>query len=288
MVRASKLLIGASVVGASAVVGLAYTGNAAPVLTQSDLPGGPPVGFGAIFVLVFAGLLLSSYLDSRAWKRTGREVGLTPAGGVTLLSQPELTGTIRGRPVRAHTDTVNTGGGDGGGSSQTYTVIETDLQTPVEWSATFHPESGGELPEELADIGSHQWTTVGDIAVFGDVAEDHARAVLDGAVQRALTAQEGDVSVGDREQNLRQAMLETLDDGSGGGMAQSLAKGMLSIGLDEEAATGPSRKIEQRKRGLLVDSAKLERRIEAVAAVADAVERTTETVSRAQGSRQNR
>jgi hypothetical protein len=67
-------------------------------------------------------------------------------------------------------------------------------------------------------------------------------------------------------------MQEALE-GDDGGMLGSLAGGMLTMG--EDVDEGPSRTVEHRGRGLLTDASELERRIDIVTTVADAVDSTT-------------
>lgn len=56
----------------SAGIVLAYIGNATPVVTQSRLPGGPTIGFGAIAGLLGTTWVVTKYLSARAWRRMGR------------------------------------------------------------------------------------------------------------------------------------------------------------------------------------------------------------------------
>lgn len=134
MVRRSKLLLGLVVVGVCAGIGLAYFGTIESVVSPDQLPGSPAVGPVAIIAVAGLGLLLARYLDRQAWKETGRQAGLPAGGGPQFASgppersdRPTLTGTVDGRPVRARTYTT----GGRGDSSETYTVVEAELDTAV-------------------------------------------------------------------------------------------------------------------------------------------------------------
>ncbi len=279
MIRRAKLGLLLVVVLLASPVVAAYTGLGEPFVTPSMIPGTAIEGAVAVAGLAVVGLAVSVVMDRRSWTRAGRGAGLEPQGARLvgnppggdreLLPAPVLAGSVRGRGVRARTYTVSTGSGDTG-SSTTYTAVETELSTPVEWTGLF--AAGTDAPfEDLAQLGSLESTTVdGGYAVAGEVTEDVARAVLDDQrVREALDAAEGPVAVGDVTGAIVAAMSDSLD--GSGGMAGSLAQGMLSLADDGDA--GPSEWVRFRSEGLLLDEAVLERRIEAVAAVAESVER---------------
>lgn len=266
--RRSKLLIGLVVVFAGGGTLLAYSGTAEPYVTTGQLPGTMGHAIAGVVSLALGGVLLSSSLDTRAWKRMGRSAGLSPEGGLNPLGTPDLTGSASGRQVRVRTYT--TGGGQNR-SSTTHTVVETDLETPVEWGATFLPDPD-DADSTIPGIESAQWTLHDGIAVIGDVPEGTAGTVLSGRVRSLLRDRGASVSVGDREQHVRDAMLDTLPE-DGGGMAGSLAKGMLDVGRDGD--DGLNRSVSVGDKGLLTDGDELDRRVELVTAVADAVDRST-------------
>lgn len=277
MVRRSKLALGLVVLLLAAAIGLAYAGMAEPLVSPDQLPGSPVVGGGAIVALVVVAAVASSYLDTGAWKQMGRQAGLTPGGGQFASGLPEesgkpvLAGTVEGRPVRART--YSTGGGRHS-SSTTYTVVEAELETPVDWSARFGGP-GRESPEDPG-VDAAKTQTVEGVGVAGDVPDDLARGILSAAVRDALSTVDGAVSVGDVKQNVVDDMIDTLPEGSGS-MAETLARGVLNAGSEGDG--GPTRKVEHRDSGLLTDAAELQRRIAAVAAVADAVDRTSDAAA---------
>lgn len=278
MVRVSKVGLWGVVVLASAGIGLAYAGMAEPYVSQSQLPGNPGLALVAVVVLFLGGAVVSGFLDRWAWKRTGRRAGLSPAGfqllknppngNRELVGNPDLVGTARGRSVTART--YNTGSNrEGSSSRKTHTVVETELETPVDWTATFVPGGDG-AAAEIPDFGSTEARAVDDeFAVWGEVPDDVAEEVLSGPVRTALLDLESNVSVGNMGSHLLGSMREAVAGESG--MAASLAQGMLDAGSVDEPE-GNTR-VEHREEGILLDAEELEHRMEAVAAVAKSVER---------------
>jgi hypothetical protein len=271
MVRRSKLLLAVVVVVASAGIGLAYFGMIESIVSPEQLPGSPVAGVAGIIAVVGVGVLASRYLDTKAWTEMGTQTGLTAGGRSQFASgppeksdKPVLTGTVEGRPVRARAYT--TGGRNE--STVTYTVVETELGTPVDWHAAFGTPQTDQGPEDHP-VGAVNTQTVDGVGVRGDISEDLARAVLTPAVRDAVANVEGEVSVGDPIDNAVGDMLNQIDGGEGG-IAGTVAEGMLKMA--DETDDGPSRVVQHRVEGLLTDGGTLTRRIEAVTAVADAVE----------------
>lgn len=263
------------VLGASAIIGLAYAGMIESIVSPDQLPGQPVVGVGAIVGLVVIGLLFSAYLDRRAWMEMGGSAGLTAGGGTRFAGgppedsdKPTLTGTVDGRPVRARTYSTDGGPNESG---KTYTVVEAELDTPVDWHASFGFEDAEEVPEDPG-IDAAKTRTVDGVGVRGEIPEDHARAVLTREVREAVSNVEGEVAVGDVVENAIGDMLDGFDE-EAGGMAGTFAKGMLQAASD--GTGGPSRMVQHRDEGLLTDEETLRRRIDAVGTLADAVDRTS-------------
>jgi len=271
MVRPSKLALALVVIGVSVGIGLAYAGMIESIVTPEQLPGPPPVAGLAVFGVLVMGVFASGLLDRRAWKQLGANVGLT--GGPRFESGPPdksdkgtLRGTVQGRPVRART--YSTGGGNTS-SNKTFTVVEAELQRPVEWHAVFGSEAA---PEETPDneMNAAQVQNVDGMRVRGAVPEALAQDVLTPRVREAIASVEGPVAVGDMKANVVEDMMDQLDDAEG--LGGTIAKGMMSVATDGEEA-GASHNVQHRARGIVTDEAVLERRIEAVTAVADAVDR---------------
>jgi len=275
MVRRLKLGLWVIIIGLCVGIGLAYFGLIASLVSPADLPGPTLAGPVAIIALAIFGLTTSQYLDKRAWKQTGNQVGLR-AGGQSQFSsnppmmargkKPTLTGTANGRPVRAWTYTTGEGEGT---TTKTFTVVEAELDTPVAWHAAFGTPEAVEGPAEH-QIDSATTQSIAGVTIRGDIPAERARDVLTPRVKDAVTSIDGEVAVGNATANLMSDLQETLD-GDDGGMLGSLAGGMLPTEGDD----GPSRSVEHRGRGLLTDSSELERRIEVVTTVADAVDTTT-------------
>lgn len=269
MIRISKLVVWVVAIGLSLGLVLTATGNAEPYVSVSQLPVTPPQAIISAFGMVFAAVLATGLLDKQAWKRAGSAVGLAP-DGMTLLSQPDLTGTVDGRSVRAHT--YSTGGGGEGSSSKTYTVVEAELREPVEWTAMVgSEESWGKA--DVPDIGSSQAVTIDGFVVWGDISEDLAEDLLTRQARNALSTFGAPVSVGDAEQAMVGDMMEELDDAEG--MGAKMAKGMLSMAGDGDA--GPTTHVKYETRGITFDEDELQRRLDVVTTVADAVEQTNAT-----------
>ena len=107
--------------------------------------------------------------------------------------------------------------------------------------------------------------------VRGAVPEAVARSVLTSRARDAIATVEGPVAVGDMKANAVDDMMDELDDAEG--LGGTIAKGMLSMaGGDGDA--GASRNVEHRARGTVTDPAVLQRRIEAVTAVAAGVDQS--------------
>jgi len=137
MLRVAKVAIGLLVAVLSGGIVLAYLGMAEPFVSPSHLLGNPVYGFAAIFVL-------SDHLDRRAWLRMGRQVGLEPEGGLLPTGKPGLTGGVR---------TFSSGGSGRNSSGTTDTVVETDLERPVEWPGMFGAGEEG-MGSRAPDTGS--------------------------------------------------------------------------------------------------------------------------------------
>lgn len=267
MSRVAKIALWAPVLLLAAVLALAYSGVAEPTLMRGDIPVDPPVAFVGVFVAVFAAAIGTGLINRWAWKAAGNAVGLT-VDGIGLRASPDMSGTVAGRQVTART--YSTGGNSGGNSSsETYTVVETDLDRPVEWWGTFASIDGGGTGHEQVG-GMDSFTVDGEVSVRGDVDEAIARQVLTPAVTSALESVDGGVAVGDVEQQVVAAMQSELA-ATEGGMGATIAAGMLRMASDGEPA-GPSETVGHRDSGVVRDQAELQRRIDAVTAVADAVE----------------
>lgn len=283
MVRVSKVVLWLVVLPLGAGLFVTSIGIAEPYASPSDLPGTEFQGVIAGFGVVVVGLILSGLLDVLAWRRVGARAGLSPEGFVQLYSnppggnwtffaKPDLTGTVRGRRVRARTYTT---GGGRHSSSTTYTVVETDLETPVEWTAMIAPAGATEMDQMAGmETGGEDWTTIdGEFGVWGTLSDAEAQDVLTGNVRTALTTLDDGVVVGDVGRTVLNQMAAAVPEGSDSTSATIVSGALNAVGADGEAE--PSRQVNHRERSLLLDPDELQRRARAVAAVADAVERTS-------------
>ena len=275
VIRLSKLVLWLVVVVASGSIAAAYSGAAAPLVVPFSLPGGPVYAFPAVAAILVGGLAASAYLDRRAWRRMGERAGLSPEsaglfenpsdGTRELLPAPVLSGIVRGRRVRVRTHSTSSAGS----SNRTTTVVEADLERPVEWTAMLGRESDGGVASS-PDLGPMEVTAVdGEFSVIGDLPPSVAEELLDQRVRDALSAVEGGVVVGDVADAAVDAIRASLEGGDTS-LLGGLADGML--GLVDDGDDGPSERVVHRSEGLLLDGEKLERRLETVVAVAEAVD----------------
>ncbi|MHB9286649.1 hypothetical protein ACKVMT_06370 [Halobacteriales archaeon Cl-PHB] len=267
------------------VVGFALveTGQAAAYLPASLRQSSTETTALVAAGLALGGFLVFGWLRGRTWGRIAREAGLetdgsgsliTLSGGhglFTLLTTPDLTGIVHGRPVRVSTHRVSTGSGEESGS-ETHTIVATDLDGPPEESAILTTGPDGSVAGVTGfGPGEFDTTTIDDnFTVLGSGDEAAARELLSGRARdrlRALDTQEG-VVVG----NPTDVLLDSLADemGSFGGM---MVDG-LRTRLEEDSQFDPETvAISSEKR--VLDPDELRAQAEAVAAVAEAVEQTT-------------
>lgn len=275
VIRLSKLVLWLVVVVAGGGITAAYSGAAAPIVAPSSLPGAPVYAFPAVAAILVGGLAASASLDRRAWRRMGEKAGLSPEsaglfenpsdGTRELLPAPVLSGTVRGRPVRVRTYSTSSGGS----SNRTTTVVEADLERPVEWAAMLARESDGGVAS-IPDLGSMEVTAVdGEFSVVGDLPHSVAEELLDQRVRDALSVVDGGVAVGDVADAAVDAIRASLEGGDTS-LLGDLADGVL--GLVDDGDDGPSERVVHRSEGLLLDGEKLERRLDAVVAVAESVD----------------
>lgn len=258
-----------------------YTGNAEPLVSPGQLPGGGSSAgglfiVGAAAVLIVAGVLVIGRFESSAWTEAGQEAGLTPEGG-GVLGSADLTGTVRGRPVCARTVSRKAGGDSRSGSNVTYTVVETDLTEPAEdgimISRTAEGESAGRAAFGDVSVDS---TAVDDrFAVVGGEGEDLARQLLSGRTRNLLLDVEDleTLTIGDTTG----VLLAGMPDMSGslvGGVVEDKLEGKLA---SQTSATPSTVAIESE--GVLLDAEELQRRIDAVVTTAEAYEDATESPS---------
>lgn len=290
MTRTSGLLLGSIVLGAFGVAAVAF-GFAEPYVPASTVPVRAPFALGGAFVAVFAAAMLNTAFNARVWRNMGRGLGLTPEGDINVFAKHDLTGEVEGRPVRVHT--YSEGGGEAD-SSRTYTLVEAELDSPVEWSAIIGPadgkltdlgRSGGAVPDigpeeesltEVPEIGGARTVTVRDgLAVWGDLESERADGLLTPRVERAVTDIEGGVCVGDATGTMVDAISGMLDEADG--IGASLAQGVLDAAAGDRGRT-PEATVTNEQRGLVLDESTLESRVEAVVASAEAAEQAgTET-----------
>lgn len=258
------------VVGAVAVI---YSGNAEPYVSASALPSPLYVtGIGTV-ALVLAGWLLVSRRLAGLWRAAGRSAGLEAASGsglsaLGLGSKPDLTGTVRNRPVRIHTVSRKTGTNTEGSSNRTtYTVAETELEAPAAPGFAILRQSPGTTSDGDVDLGTASVQAVSIDDQFAAVAElsPAATALVEGPARNQLLALDPGtvVLVGDATDPIESAVPELSGDSFLGGLA--------SDALTAAMPTDPGTVALQTK-GTTLDADALRRRAEAVAATANEFE----------------
>ncbi|MEF8894485.1 hypothetical protein [Halodesulfurarchaeum sp.] len=275
--RLFQLAIIAWGVVAFGVMIVTISGNARPFLTPDQLPfGGGPIG-GILFVVVFWGLGAAILLlvEKRSWKRAGERAGLSPSGFSWIVGKPDLVGTVDGREVRVRTESRDVGSGDESGSSeQTFTVVETTLSEPADQALIL---TGGAVPragmENLPANIDGQMMSLGDIAVLGE-SEDFARDILTPRAREAMQGLEPSdgVHVGKTADIYAEALRE-----AGGTLAGSVA-GLMETKFADRMI-GDAETVGTDRKGVVLDGAEIERRAQAVAAIANGFEDASESVS---------
>jgi len=266
------------VAGSIVVIG---SGNAEPYVSASQLPEPMYVTGGLAVGLVVAGFVFVSYLKNRAWKAAADAAGLETESTSALSTlgigaKPDVTGTVRGRPVTVRTTSRKTGNSTEGGSSRTtYTVVEADLAERPETGLILTRQPGGADAGTTDDANvSVQTVAVDDeFAAVGGADDDLARAVVSGTGRDDLLALDADtmVLVGNPVQTLTDAVPEL----SGGSRIGSMAQKSLSKAFPEDPTT-----VAIQTKGLLLDPEELERQTRAVVAAADGFEDATAGTAR--------
>lgn len=255
-------------VAAAVGVVAAYGGHAEPYVSASQLPSGGVYMVGIIVASWLVGGVVIDRLRTFHWKAVGRAADLTP-DGIGLVGEPDLTGTVEGRQVRARTRTekVRTGG-EGSTEKVKYTVVEADLAGPADRGLVVGRDDGSGGPAGAAGV---QAVDVGDGVVAVGTDEAFAREALDRRSRAAIRSMgtDEDLNVGDAAGMMQSTLDEAMGD-SGGGLFANTFAGMA---FDEMAGDASTVTIEEK--GLLLHAGELESRVQAVAAVADAFEDAT-------------
>lgn len=288
-------------IGLSVIVGAGtiavMSGVTQPYIAHHPPSQALPVLGAAVGMIVVGGFMLR-FVDAWHWEAVGGHVDLTPAEdglprrGLShhddaLIGKSILTGTIRGRPVRARVLTKKRDRDDSNSGSRTYTLVEADLREPAEEGALVS-RGDASLAFEVgaADDSPNMSDHFGDLTdlqedpFFGQTtAEPLLRAVLAGRARRHLLELEtfGLLHVGNSEEvytelfssfmsEIRDAMPE---------VAGFAVGAMFPSGRDvaERMDHGDQATVTHRLEEVLLDPEELERQVNAAVAVADAYER---------------
>lgn len=260
---------------------LVFTGETEPYVSLAELPGGPLGGFAAMIGTVLGGVLLIRQLKTRAFVSMGRQVSLKPEGGGLLGGKPVLTGCVRGRPVRVETYTVSTGSGGeaGGGSSQTHTVVQTELPKPTDVALLIAPSDQESRPGGIEQVpGSPTEIAIGDGFVsIGTESEDFASDVFSPRVRAAFKQLDrpGALQIGD----LTETYVDMIPD-----MVTSFADAITIDDIVSRFRTQPNfddSRVSVVTKGLLLDPDELERQLAVVLATVDSFEKVNSEYARA-------
>lgn len=266
------LLIGLSLV-------LTAIGVAEPYASPSALPVSPTGGVLAGFAVVIGAVVLTSAIDVVVWRRMGATAGLPAQGLVTphrnppaanrqFFASPPLAGTVRGREVRART--FSRGGGQHG-SPTTHTVVQTDVDGPAELRGMIAPVDNQAI-HHLPDVRTEaeHWRTIdGDVAVWGSITADQARAILSPRVRDSISALGTGITIGDVGQEIVDQFAEAIPDEEDTASATA-ARGFLSMGGSTD--DGAAQQVSHPERRLERSAERLELRARTVAEIAEAVE----------------
>lgn len=269
-----------------------YSGHAEPYISPTTLPVGPDFIFGGAIVVVVAGVSVIVVLDRRTQKRRWLQAGglanLTPGGDKTQSGKPELTGTVRGRPVRARlVKRKRLPDADRGSYSVTVTVVETDLDRPSRQGLIIGIDGGviesshGRIhivaeadTIEDAGLAVHQ---DGDLMVVSN-DEAVARAVTSGPSGAALLSLDADlVYAGDATGLLNTYLRNPFPEGSSGWqrLATDMGKLMRSPGMFDESIPGDASTVSIEAEEVITDGSRLRDWTETVVKIAGTYEKAT-------------
>jgi hypothetical protein len=256
--------------------GLVYAGVAEPYLSP------PPFVFGPVDALVVTvggvlALRLASpvrILRARYWRATAAEADLSvEAGG--LASPPTVVGTVRGRRVRARIGSNPAlRSGAASNTAVRYTAVEAELREPAAEGVIIGP-TDQDAPLTPYDVVAFADAEADDLVAAG-TTDGLAGAVLDGRVRAALeeVASLDQVYAGDAK-----AVGDSMpDDERTPWGTYSGVTAQVDAAHDEAAGgdwLGGPRWVSHVSRGTVLDGETLRAEIEAVVAVAEALEDAT-------------
>lgn len=249
-------------------VGIAVLGGVTePFVSTSELPEQELSVFVAMIVLAVAGGTATTYLGRRAWTAAGRSAGLTPEGGGLVGDRSDFTGTVRGRSVDVWTYEESTGHGEHK-ETHRYVVFEAALTRPLEdgFAVTVATAESDSIA-----VNALPEPTVAEDPTFqgvGPTADRYADSVLSGQSLDALGALRsfGTFAVGDASGALVDALPDSVQSLLGSIPGTDAAADLERRGHAD--ASTVSHTVE----GLIFEADEFERQVEAVVAVADAVE----------------
>lgn len=247
----------------------AYTGNAEPIVSASEMPGEPWYAFVGIAVLMLFAGVFGKFLTSRSWTAMGKRANFTPESG-SILGRPDLTASLHGRPLRVRTITRKTGSSNKGSKHVTYTVVEADLEEPTDASLMLG-RAGEQGVSGMMDVGSGgiQTHAVDDeYVVVGSGSQELAEDLLTTRVRNALSDSDnlGKLTIGDPSGTIVDALPEGSGSFLGGMVGDKMAEKL------EEKLGGSETTVANETKGVLLDPHELSRQAEAVAALADTLE----------------
>jgi hypothetical protein len=240
---------------------VAVMSGLAPLVQYRDLPFGGAVPFLALVVLIPGGFLAARALVARDWRRAARSAGLTAEGEGRY---PTFSTTVDGRRVRAAVRHERRVGDDGG---STFAVVEADLARPADaGTVVSHTRGDGPDFEPFPITDPDATASDRDLVAAGD--STLAGAVITGPAGDALAA------VDDLSQvyaGAAAAVVTGLEPGDGlrweNEKEAAFRRGFGRLDWTSDAAT-----VAHVAPAVPTSTHTIAQRVEAVAAVADAVE----------------
>ncbi|WP_138797876.1 hypothetical protein [Halostella sp. PRR32] len=170
--------------------------------------------------------------------------------------------------MRARTERRKVGGDSRSSNYATFTIVEADLEAPTAESMIFSVKSSdGGLAEFGENIPTETTVVDDEFVVLGEPSDTLASEILTARTRDALRAAEDDsVSIGAAEEHMADHMPDMSDSIVGG-----LFKGKFEDEFSKQFGGTPTT-VAMNTKGRLGDPDELDRRAEAVAAVADAFE----------------
>lgn len=276
-----------------------FLGYGEPYFSLSLFPFGGVSLFVLIGVLVYGAKKGSGLIEAWEWEAAGHKVGLTPLEtdlpreSLSYRDQANveksiLAGQVQGYPVRARAFKESSGSGQGS-STRSVMIVEADLNQPVEEGMIIEPaeseylwrdglintvESGpmeSDIFEEGPNVPGTRFVALAD-------PPELARGVLSGRARDTMAeiTTLNRVLVGNAEEVFRDALPdyeEKVSDIVGESIGSAVDSGIKTMAQGSQIRGDAQTVTHYVTSESILDPAELERRVDAVVAVAKAFER---------------